>query len=86
MVVIPSGACEVTIAQKKRSNNVLALRSYSLFFNSHWIVMKSGNYTYKDNAFSYLSPDRQNLNATEEIKFTTQLSQVIEACLMRSGS
>ena len=91
MDVIPTGACEVKIAQKKRSNNILALRrtfSTMYFLNANWIVQKSGNYTYKDDSFFYTSPEQldKDTNATEEIQFSSQLSQAIDACLIRSGS
>jgi len=88
MATIPIGACAVQIAQKKPSRNVLALRhptdSY-FFLNDAWIFQGSGNYTVGDIVFTYFHPERQNKEAKEEINFTTQLSQAIEACLISQG-
>ena len=85
---IPTGACDVNIAQKKQSNNILALRRTTYFLNGNWITKKSGSYTINDDSFAYTSPEQLNkdTNVTEEIQFLTQLSQAVEACLIRSGS
>ena len=97
---IPVGACDVNIAQKRRSNNILALRrttpyflngnriAASYFLNGNWITAKSGNYNVNDDSFAYTSPEQldKDANITEEIQFSHQLSQAVEACLIRSAS
>ena len=88
MATIPSGACGASVKQLGDTNNFLALRwnssDSSYFLNGNWIIQKSGNYTLKTMSFSYATPGMKTdfSSAKEQIRFETQLTRPVEACLI----
>ena len=96
LATIPSGACNVTVIEPKKTKNNLALRwtqsdghkDKDFYFNGGWMIEKSGNYSAGGNSFQYKRPDSfQDGGAnTEYIKFTSQLSLGIHVFLIVKSS
>merc|ERR1719209_624044 len=84
LATIPSGACNATVMEVRKSKNNLALRWEKYKFNGDWMIKPSGNYTVGNNIFTYERPDDfQEEDALREyIQFKTQLTHGINVFLV----
>ena len=85
MFTIPENACHVTILDKYGSGNSLALRwkhSKDYFLNGDWVVTGSGNYSARQNSFTYFNPEENSNDTCQWIKFNTQLSEAVDVDLI----
>ena len=85
MYSIPEGACFVTIIDKNSLGNSLALRwkhSKNYFLNGGWVVKGSGNYSAKQNSFTYFNSEENTNDSGQWIKFSTQLTQAVDVDLI----
>ena len=88
LATLPSGACDVAVAEKSTTENNLALRwtdknDKNYYFNGDWMVQQSGNYSAGGNLFTYEHPeDARDAASVERIKFASQLTRRIDVFLI----